>query len=161
MTIQQSGQVTPGHLALWTTDNVLQDGGPFPGTSERVLARLLSASFNTTNDQQIALPSTVTSFQLTRIIVTNANISLTTAVGGFYPDVGKAGTAIVANTQVYSVLTASSKLLNPTLSSFANTTKFNSANLTAYSIFFALSTPQGVPATADIYLVGIDLTPGT
>lgn len=161
MPIEQSGAVTPGHLAIWTINGVLQDGGPFPGTSERVLARLLSANFNTTDDQQIALPSTITAFQLTRIIVTNANISLTTAVGGFYPDTGKAGSAIVANTQVYSTLTAASKLLNPTITSYGSTTKFTSSILTAYSIYFSLTTAQGVAATGDIYLAGIDLTPST
>lgn len=159
--ILQSGSVTPGHLAKWTTDGVIQDGGAFPGTSEQVLARLISANMNTTNDQQIAIPSTITAFGLTRIWVTNASTNLTTAVGGFYPTTGKGGTAIVANTQVYSSLSASSVLLPVTLASYGTTTKFTPSILTAFSIYFALTTPQGASATCDIYVIGVDLSPST
>lgn len=157
MTIQQSGNVTPGHVAIWVTDNVQGDGGPLLGPSETKLAQLLGANFNTTNDQQIAIPTTITKFQLTRIVVTNASVSLTTAVGGFYPQVAKGGTSLVANTQVYSSLTAASVLLNPTLTSYANTTALTASILTSFSIYFALTTSQGVAATADIYLFGVIL----
>lgn len=153
----QSGQVTPLHVAQWTTDGVLQDGGPLLGPSETKLAQLLGANMNTTNDQQIALPSTITKFQLTRIVVTNPSVSLTTAVGGFYPQPAKGGTALVANTQVYSGLVVASDLLNPTLTSYANTKALTSAILTSFSIYFALTTAQGAAATADIYLFGVIL----
>lgn len=156
--IIQSGQVTPGHAVQWTTDGVVQDGGPMLGPSETKLAQLLGANLNTTNDQQIAIPTTITKFQLTRIVVTNASLSLTTAVGGFYPQPAKGGTSLVANTQVYSTLIATSVLLNPTLTSYANTTALTSAILTSFSIYFALTTPQSVASTADIYLFGIVLT---
>lgn len=155
--VSQSGSVTPGHFVVWTTDGVVQDGGAFFGTTEMVLAQLISANMNTTNDQQIALSSHITKFQLTRIIVANASISLTTAAGGFYPTVSKGGTSIVANTQIYSSLTASSVLLNPTLTSYGSTTAFTSSILTSNSIYFALTTAQGAAATADIYLCGIIL----
>ena len=160
MPVEQSGNVTPGHSVIWTTDDVIEDGGPALGTSERVLAQLLGADFNTTNDQQIALPSSIPAFQLTRIIVTNASADLSTStvpLGGFYPTVSKGGTPIVAASQSYSTLTAATKILNPTIASFGTTTKFSSANLTSFSIYFALSTAHGSAATADIYLVGIVL----
>lgn len=155
--IQQSGNVTPLHVAQWTTDGVLQDGGPLLGPSETKLAQLLGANLNTTNDQPIAIPTTITKFQLTRIVVTNASLSLTTAAGGFYPQPAKGGTALVANTQVYSSLTAASALLNPTLTTYANTTALTASILTAFSIYFALTTAQGAACTADIYLFGIIL----
>lgn len=155
--IIQSGNVTPGNLVKWTTDGIVQDGGPPIGPSETVIARLLSANFNSTSDQQIAIPSVITKFNLTRIIVTNASLSLSTAVGGFYPTTGKGGSAIVAAGQGYSSLTTASILLNPTLTSFANTTAFTASNLTAFSIYFSLTTGQGVAAVADIFLVGIIL----
>jgi hypothetical protein len=155
--IQQSGQVTPGHVAIFTTDGVIQDGGPLLGPSETKLAQLLGANFNTTNDQQIAIPTTITKFQLTRIVVTNASPSLTTAVGGFYPQPAKGGTALVANSQVYSSLTTASVLLNPTLTSYANTTALTAAILTSFSIYFSLSTPQGAAAVGDIFLFGVIL----
>jgi len=153
----QSGNVTPGNIVKWVTDDIVQDGGPQIGPSETVLARLLSANFNTTSDQQIAIPSTVNKFNLTRIIVTNASLSLTTAVGGFYSQPGKAGSAIVAAGQAYAALTTAVGLLNPTLTVSANTTAFTPANLTAFSVYFALTTAQGVAAVADIFLVGIIL----
>ena len=155
--IVQSGNVTPGHLAAWVAPGTLADGGPPLGQSETVLAQLLGANFNTTDDQAITLPDTITKFCLTRIIATNASLSLTTAVGGFYPTVSKGGTSLVANTQVYSGLTAAASLLNPTLTSFANTTAFTASNLTNFSIYFALTTGQGAAATADIYLFGLIL----
>jgi hypothetical protein len=155
--IVQSGSVTPGHFVVWTTDGTVQDGGPFFGTSETVLAQLISANMNTTNDQQIAIPNNISKFQLTRIIVTNANISLTTAVGGFYTTVSKGGTSIVANTQVYSALTDSTKLINPTLTSYGGGTAFTPNILTVNSIYLSLTTAQGAPCTADIYLCGIVL----
>lgn len=155
--IVQSGNVTPGHLVVWETDGVARDGGPPIGTSETVLAKLLGANFNTTNDQAIALPSSISKFCLTRIIVTNASLSLTTAVGGFYPQPSKGGTAIVANSQVYSALIDATKLVNPTLASYGSGTVFTSSILTSFSVYFALTTPQGAAATADIYLCGIVL----
>jgi len=155
--VVQSGNVTPGHLAAWVTTDTLGDGGPPIGQSETVLARLLGANFNTTGDQQIALPGTVTKVNITRIIVTNASVSLTTAAGGFYPQPGKAGSALVASGQAYSALTTASGLMNPTLTSAANTTLYTASNLTAFSIYLSLTTAQGAPATADIYVCGIVL----
>jgi hypothetical protein len=157
MSIVQSGNVTPNHLVSWVAPGVVADGGPSLGASETVLAQLLGANFNTTDDQAIPIVSTITRFCLTRLIVTNPSLSLTTAVGGFYPQPSKGGTAIVANTQVYSTLTAAFKLLNPTLASFGSTTVFDSTILTAFSIYFALSVAQGAPCTADIYVCGIVL----
>jgi hypothetical protein len=155
--IVQSGNVTPNNLVKWVAPGVVADGGPPLGTSETVLAQFLGANFNITGDQTIPIVSTITRFCLTRIIVTNPSLSLTTAVGGFYPQPSKGGTAIVANTQVYSTLTAASKLLNPTLTSFGSTTVFDATILTSFAIYFALTTPQGVACTADLFLVGIVL----
>lgn len=157
MSIVQSGNVTPGNIALWVTDGTLRDGGPPLGPSETKLAQLLGANFNSTNDQAIPIPSTIAKFQLTRIIVTNASLSLTTATGGFYPQPSKGGSALVAAGQVYSTLTGTTLLLNPTLTSYANTHALDSTLLTSFSIYFALSVAQGAACTADIYLMGLVL----
>jgi hypothetical protein len=95
----------------------------------------------------------------TRFLITNASLSLTTAVGGFYPTVSKGGTPIVAATQVYSALTTAAALLSATLAAFGSGNAFSASNLTAWSIYFALTTPQGAAATADIYICGIPLAP--
>jgi hypothetical protein len=159
--VLQSGLVTPGHAAKWVTDGVLADAGG-SSASQRVLASLRNANFNITTDQPIIIPQNFSAFQLTSIIVTNASVSLTTAAGGFYPLAGKAGTPIVAAAQAYSALTTSASLITVTLAAFGANTRFSSANLGTIAgltaIWFSLTTAQGVTATADIYICGIDLS---
>lgn len=160
--ILQSGNVTPGHVATWATDGVLQDGGILP-SGNTILGRLLSADFNSTADQPIQLPNTITAFTISGILITNASLSLDTAAGGFYPTVSKGGTAIVAAGQVYSSLTTAAKLLSATLAAGISTTRFYSANvdiLTGYpTIYLSLTTAQGVVATADVFVLGTNLSP--
>ena len=156
--IVQSGAVTPGHRANWVTDGVLGDGGP-PLVSNKVIGRILMADFNTISDQPIILSPSINAFQLTTIIVTNASIPLTAAFGGFYPLSNKAGTPLVASSQGYSALTTANILLQPTLTTYALTTRFSANVLTSgWQLYFSLSTPQGIAATGDIYVTGIDLS---
>ena len=158
MAVLQSGSVTPGHAAIWATDGVIRDGGALPA-AQKVLASFLNADFNDTGDQPLILPAALTAFQLTGIIVTAATLSLTTAVGGFYPEAAQAGTPLVADTQVYSSLTTSAKLLSCTLAGAVATTLYTRANLPDWSVYFSLTTPQGAAANANIFLLGMDLSP--
>lgn len=117
---------------------------------EQLIGTKLSANFNVTTDQ--AIPITRIGSQkylITKIVVTNASISLTTAAGGFYQTTSKGGTAIVANSQTYSALSATTTALNVTLA--INRT------YTLDNIYFSLTTAQGAAATADIYVFGIVL----
>jgi hypothetical protein len=166
MVVQQAGNITPGHIATFSTSNVIQDGGPL-GAYQKVLASIRSASFNSTLDQPIILPSAILAFALTGIIVTNASVSMTTAAGGFYTGSLKTGTQIVLNSQTYSTLTTANVLAFPVLTANVPLTRFSSANLSinafgalpGLTFYFSLTTPQGLAnATADIYLTGIDLT---
>lgn len=159
--ILQSGSVTPNHAVVWATDGVVKDGGGTP-TAQRVIASLRGANFNTANDQPIAIPQQFTAFQLTSIIVTNASVSLTTAVGGFYPAAAKGGTPLVSAAQAYSVLTGVNSLMTATLAAFGANTRFSSVNLGSIGgllmVWFSLTTPQGGAALADIYICGQDLS---
>jgi hypothetical protein len=159
--IVQAGNVTPGHAVIWTADGIAQDGGPFP-SGQRVIASLRGANFNTTNDQPIIIPQRFVAFQLTSIIVTNATVSLTTAAGGFYPAAAKGGTPIVSAAQTYSALTTANSLMTATLASFGANTRFSSANLATLNgllaLYLSLTTAQGVAATADCFVCGIDLS---
>src|SRR6185437_3441933 len=92
--VLQSGNVTPGHLTSWVTDGAIKDAGS-PITQQKVLGSLFGADFNSTSDQPILIPTFISAFSVSSVIVTNASVSLTTAVGGFYPLAGKAGVAIV------------------------------------------------------------------
>lgn len=154
--VQQSGNVTPGHLASFVTDGVIADAGANP-YSQRVLATLLNASFNTTADQPILLPAALQAFQLTGIIIANPSASLTTAAGGFYPTISKGGSAIVAAGQVYTALTSSLLLMNATLTAYAQAQYFSRSQLTNWAIYLSLTTPQGADITANVYVTGIEL----
>jgi hypothetical protein len=120
-----------------------------------LLGQLIGANMNSTSDQQIVIFSAPAKYIIRRIVVTNASTSLTTAVGGIYPAVSKGGTAIVANTQVYSGLTASGKFVDLTIAS-----GYTSGGdvLTVKSIYLSLTTPQGAAATADIEVYGDIIT---
>ena len=82
-----------------------------------LLGELIGANMNSTGDQQIVIFSAPAKYIIRRIVATNASISLTTAVGGIYTAVSKGGTAVVANSQAYSTLSASTKFLDLTLAS--------------------------------------------
>lgn len=157
--ILQSGSVTPGHLVQWTTDGVVQDGGVSPFN---VIASLRSANFNITSDQPIVIPATIVAFRLSNIIITNSAVSLTTAQGGFYPAASKGGTPIVAASQSYSALTSINALMLATLAAYGSGTRFSGANLGSIAgqlaIWLSLTTPQGINALADVYLIGDNLT---
>ena len=159
MSVLQSGNVTPGHLAQWTTDGVIQDGGVSPFN---VIASYRSINFNVTTDQPIVIPAQIVAFRLSNIIITNASVALNTAQGGFYPQAGKTGTPIVAASQGYSSLSSSNALLLATLAAFGATTRFSANTLGSVAgqlaIWLSLSTAQGVAATADVYLVGDNLS---
>ena len=117
-----------------------------------LLGKLIGANMNSTDDQRIVMFSNPSKFILRRIVVTNASISLTTAAGGVYTAVSKGGTAVVASSQAYSSLSASTLFLDLTLNtsgSASTTVKSSIPNL-----YLSLTTAQGAAATADVYVYG-------
>ncbi len=160
MSVEFIQPVTRNHLAKWISNGVIGDAGP-QVAGQRILGVLQNADFNSTNDQPIVVQSAIQVFQLTGIIITNASGSITTAAGGFYTGASKSGSAIVAAGQVYSALTNANLLMQATLTAFANSARFSTANLTANQIFLSLTTPQGAARNADIYAIGVDLTIGS
>jgi len=161
MAVLQNGNVSPGHSTIWVANGVIGDGGPFPA-GPRVLGSAFGASFNTTTDQPILIPTTVSAWALTGIMVTNASINLTSAVGGFYTQPSKGGIALVSASQNYIGLTAPSVLLQLLLTGAGAGTRLSPANVsligTQMAVFFSLTMAQGTTATADIYLLGVDLS---
>lgn len=156
MAVQQSGNITPGHIAKWVTTDVIEDGGPI-GSGQTFLGSFLSADFNTLSDQAILLPSTITAFMVTGIVVTNATLALNVAVGGFYPQTSKGGVALVANTQVYSSLATANNLLQCTLTAGASGTRYSRVNVPDWTLYLSLTTAQGLEAFADVYILGVAL----
>lgn len=118
------------------------------GEDSSVMAVLKGANMNTTADQPIPVNlKGATKYIIEKIVVTNANTTLTLAAGGIYTAAAKGGTAIVTAAQAYSALTASTKVLALTLAALTDV-------LTANTIYFALTTAQGGAATADVYVFG-------
>lgn len=115
--------------------------------SSQLLGFLKGADMNSTADQAIKMSSA--NYIVDKIIVTNPSTSLGVAVGGVYPAASKAGTPIVAATQVYSALTAAAKLVALTLAAIAGTDR-----QTATTLYLSLTVAQGGAATADIYVYG-------
>ena len=118
-----------------------------------LLASKIGANMNSSADQVLTMASGLTKYIIRRITVTNASVNLTTAAGGFYTAASKGGTTVVANTQVYSALTASTKFVDLTLAAGVTVDV-----VTAALLYLSLTTPQGVAATADVYVFGEDLS---
>lgn len=125
---------------------------PGPGVVGMIGA-ITGANFNSTADQAIAILPQVSKYRISSIEITGCSASLTLAAGGFYSAASKGGTAIVAAAQVYTGLTGSTLVLNPTISATGGTTAWTLA-----TIYFALTTAQGGAATCNIAIFGVDLT---
>jgi hypothetical protein len=145
-------------VLVWRTQAPGGGGAVPPQGGIVEIGQIVGANMNVTTDQAIALtlPPGFTRWRLEAIYVNNASISLTTAAGGIYTAAAKAGTAVVAATQVYTTLTApgdnaAGSALALTLYANAATTEFN-ATQTSAGLFFSLTTAQGAAATADIYV---------
>lgn len=116
--------------------------------SYRLLGKIVGANMNSTSDQAIAIGAA--KYFIDKVVVTNASTSLTLAVGGLYTTTSKGGTQIIANTQVFSALTASTKII--LLSSL-----ITADVLTASQLYLSLTTAQGSAATVDVYIYGYEL----
>jgi hypothetical protein len=121
--------------------------GGIPQGAVNLLGLKKGVNMNSAADQIIGMPGG--KYIVRKIVVMNASVSLTTAAGGVYTATSKGGSAIVAAGQVYSALTAAAKFLDLTLAAIAGTDI-----LTATALYLSLTTPQGAPATADIYIYG-------
>ena len=112
-----------------------------------LLGELLLADFNSIGDQQIPL-LTNAKYRVTRVVVTNATHSLTTAAGGLYTAGSKGGTALVAAGQVYTACTGLLTAQDCTMNSPATVC------VAGGPLFLSLTTGQGVACTADVYVYG-------
>jgi hypothetical protein len=117
-----------------------------------VIGGAKSLNFNITTDQLIPinLPPGITNYNIRRITLYGASVSLTLAVGGFYNAASKpSGGILVAATQAYSTLTGSTLWFDATLASLPlNTVQ------TASGIYLSLTTGQGSAATANVVVYG-------
>ncbi len=119
--------------------------------ANRLLGKLVGADLNIVTDQAIPIGNAA-NYIVRRITITNVSTTLGGGItaGGFYNATSKPGGGIlVAATQIFTALTAASKLLDATLSGVSLTDVQTAANL-----YFSLTTGFGSAATADIYVWG-------
>jgi hypothetical protein len=150
--LQSGNNITPQHLASWTTDGVIQDSGvSFNNTQSLFRFDLLNVNFNLTNsDNQILinLPVGFTRWRMASIFITGASGTLTTATCGVFTQPAAGGFALVTSGTAITVTNGSIDT-NNNMQSFA----FNDATTMCFSdtaIYFRVQTPQGVAATANI-----------
>lgn len=107
-----------------------------------------AANMAATTDQVSTAIGATTPYILRRITALNGSSSMTTAAGGFYTAASKGGSTLVANTQVFTALSAASKFVDLTLASAATTDVQTAAPI------LSLTTPKGTAATADFIIFG-------
>ncbi len=150
--VLQSGAVTPGHLAAWTTDGVIQDSGvTFNNTQAIFRADIIAVNFNLANfDNQILinLPAGYTRWRLQNVLLSGASGTLTTATCGLFTAPGGTGVQIVTSG---TAIALSSNLADT--NNNAQLLASNNPNTLFYSdtvIYFRLQNPQGNAATANV-----------
>ncbi len=141
-TADRNGIVTS--VAANDLQSLLDVGCVVPG----FFARLIGANMNATTDQSFTVINSAMPYRITKISATNASTSLTTAVGGVYVAASKGGTAVVANSQVFSALTTSALAVDLTIVSGQEAI----IRVAGVTPILSLTTAQGAAATADLYL---------
>ena len=150
--VLQSGQITPGHLASFTTDGVIQDSGvSFTNTYGSFSSAVLNINFNTTNTDNpipINLPAGYTRYRIENILLSGATASLSTATCGVFTATGAGGFAIVATGTAITV-TQTAADTNNNLQNFTIVDQ-NTQALSDTVIYFRVQTPQGSPALGNV-----------
>lgn len=148
--VLQSGPVTPGHLASWTTDGVIQDSGvTFNNSMALFRSTILHVNFNTTNfDNEILinLPAGYTRWRCNRVMVTNPSGSMAAGTCGLFTGAGGTGVQIVTSGTALTITTAALDTNNNAQSLTVNNA--NTLMLSDTAVFFRLQ--NGVPNTADV-----------
>ena len=148
----QSGNVTPGHLASWTTDGIIQDAGVallnFNGTFISAVQNINFNSTNTDNAIPINLPAGFTRYRIESILLSGASASLSTATCGVFTATGAGGTAVVTSATAITVTQTAGDTVN-NMQSFT----INNQNTVAWIdtvLYFRVQTPQGSSATGTV-----------
>ncbi len=148
----QSGNVTPLHLAAWTTDGVIQDAGvTFANTYGKFVATITGVNFNTTNQDNpinINLPSGYTRYRVEQILISGASASLSTATCGVFTATAAGGVPIVTTgTAITVTQTAADTNLNTQSFTINNQ---NTMSLSDPTLYFRVQNPQGSAALGNV-----------
>ena len=150
--VQQSGIVTPGHLASWTTDGVIQDAGfSYANTYGMLASAVLGINFNSANTDNpipINLPAGYTKYRVHQIIISGATASLSTATCGVFTQPATAGLGVVATGTAITV-TQTAGDANQNMQSLAIVDQ-NTLALIDTTLFFRVQSPQGTAALGNV-----------
>lgn len=151
--VEQSGSITPGHLAQWVAQGVIEDAGPNPFTS--VFGMYSSGGYtvnfnvaNTDTPIYINLPTGYTRYRVHGVVISGASASLTSATCGVFTATGGGGVQVVAANTAITV----SAITNDTNNNMQNLTIANQ-NTIAFSdtiLYFRVETAQGSAATGSV-----------
>lgn len=111
-----------------------------------LLGSLTAVNLNVSGDTLIPIVGS-TRYRITRIVIENASISLSTVTVGIFSAAGGIGT--IAADQAVSGATGTNKFVSLTISSIGLTDIFTGTDL-----YFRVGTPQGAAATGNIWLFG-------
>lgn len=110
--------------------------------------KLIGANMNSTADQAITIFCPAASYSIFRVVAKNPSISLTTAQGSLYLAAGK---TTIINATTGSFAAAQVNTID-TLNNAAVVAVQNNVETNNTTIYLSLTTAQGAPATADIYV---------
>lgn len=150
--ILQSGNVTPGHLAAWVADGVLEDAGvTFTNTYGQFQSAVSGINFNAANTDTpipILLPTGFTRYRVASIVISGATASLSTATCGVFTAQSAGGTAVVTSGSAITV-TASTVDTNNNMQSLTVNDQ-NTMALSDGTLFFRVQNAQGSAAAANV-----------
>jgi hypothetical protein len=149
--ILQSGNVTPGHLASFVTDGVLQDSGvALTNLYGALVSVIQNVNFNVIADSliPIGLPFGYSRYRILQITISGATGILTTATCGVFTAPGASGvTVVAANTAV----TINNALIdtNNNMQSLTIQNQ-NTLALSDPALYFRVQNAQGTLQTANV-----------
>lgn len=150
--VQQSGQITNGHLCSWVTDGVIQDAGySLANTYGMFVVTVLGINFNSANtDNPIAIPipAGFTKYRIHQILLSGASASLSSATCGVFTATAAGGTAVVTTGTAITV-TATAGDTNNNMQAFTINDQ-NTMALIDTTLYFRVQTAQGSPALGNV-----------
>ena len=150
--VLQSGSVTPGHVATWTTDGVIEDGGvAVPNLYALYVTTITAVNFNQINfDNQILinLPAGYTRWRCDRVLISGASGSISTATAGLFTATGAGGTQIVSSGSAITVVSSSIDTNNNMQS--MTITDQNTMALSDTAVYWRNQVAEGSTQTANV-----------
>lgn len=138
------GGVTVGPTAKQYADYV---------STGTVAIRLSGVNFNSANtDNAIAvpLPTGVTRFMVSAVLINKASASISTATAGLFTAAAGGGVAVVTGGSAITVTASAANTNNNSQSMTLNNSATEAYDVA--TLFFRVGTAQGSPATADVII---------